>query len=201
MQKFELISEAGEVIPIQVPTSWQEVTLGQFIELKTRPALTTGKAIVAYMIGMGEDVVDRIDFEDYRYMLNCLDFLEDPIPADDFKEPDMLPAIVMQMQAAQNRLAANGNASGYLLYPFAYAIFMQRHVDGEYKGDRVTQLEEEVKTKPVTEVLQACSFFLSRLSSSLTAINQEKRMLSRPSRRTTRQVLRSWVRGLGSSLQ
>lgn len=201
MQKFELTLENGEVATIKVSTSWQEVTMGQFIALQTNPELSEPLAIVAYMTGLDVEVVKRIDFTEFKYLLNCLEFLTDPVPADDFQEPEMAPAIVMQMQAAQTRFAADGEAPAFILYPFAYAIYMQRHLDGEYKGGRVAQLEEEVKGKPVTEMLQACSFFLSRLSSSLTAINQERMTLSRPSRKTTRQVLRSWVKGLGSSLQ
>lgn len=201
MQNFELIAEGREVIPIKVPTSWQEVTLGQFIDLKTRLDMADGVAIVAYMAGVDVEMVKRISFEDFQYILNCLAFLEDPIPANDFKDPMMAPAIVMQMQAAQTRFAANGQGSGYLLYPFSYAIYMQRHIDGEYKGERVALLEEEVKGKPVTEVLQACAFFFSRLSNFFDGMNREKRILSRPSRKTIRQVLRSWVKGLGSSLQ
>ena len=70
---FTLAGSDGTARPLTVPTSWQDVTLGQMLRLRSEP--DTPRLCV--LTDLTADELTRIAPPDLLYFSNCLEFLGD----------------------------------------------------------------------------------------------------------------------------
>ena len=160
-----LTSQTGEAHTLSVPTSWADVSLGQFIDWQCsdQPALVC-------LAGITSEQLERLDWGDAGYLLNLLAFateLPDPPAAPDLK--DVGEASYGQMVVATQYLAAHSDKPLVYCAPYLYALYRSRDVYGRYDEAKVEQMRLAILAEPVDQVLGSVLFFLGRAWLSLTS--------------------------------
>lgn len=161
----------------KVPTRYEDVTAGQYIELLS---LTPGLLeYVAYFTGIPRETLATAELKHLENIATALFFLNTPpefkVGATPMVGPYVMPRdITLQSVGQFEDLRALMNKAPtkletkedmiliHSLYLEACAIYTQKVKHGKYDYSKVAEVKEELKNYSCMEVLQTGAFFLFR---------------------------------------
>ena len=162
--------------PKQIPTSWEEVTYAQYIQLIHGPSLP---AVISIFTGLPEETVTKAELKNLESVLIALGFLDTPpqltgkskmvgpytMPDDvtiqSLGQFEDLRGLIQKLPKT-DKYTIEDNLAISDLYLEACAIYVQKIKDNAYDANRVPIVKEELKNYSCMEVLQTGAFFLYR---------------------------------------
>lgn len=164
-------------ISFELPSSYGELTLGQFDQLKK----ADGKLIseLAILSGVDKKILEQSKDLDIDWNAkNALSFFEDPFDCDQYIVPDYITIggkryktpggigintfgqkLSLQQEISKTELAGGSEVD---IYPFVIALYMQPAVTGKpYDSDEVDKLIPEIMNCKLAEAWPLAGFFLS----------------------------------------
>lgn len=187
-------------IKTNIPTSWDEITLGQYIDLVNYKDDLGVIRLLSIVSGVSYNVLLNIDSDKFdERILDTMEFIKEPINIHDFKDSDEIKIngkvikvpnpstqtigqkLLMQSKV---RIAQGNNTMHAELVCDAVAIYLQPLIDGtEFDDSRIEEIKRIVYSLPLVDVYPVGSFFLRgwltflRLSGQpLQTIQQTKKL-------------------------
>lgn len=174
--------------PVQFPTSWEDVTYSQYLEI-LKPDNNYIK-LVSVFTGIDYDTLQNAVIPNLELIIEATNFLQQK-PDYDFYYPQVGPYKLPPTRKDNDKNSATygktvfdirfesmgqfedmrhvmskieGTTGLVQAYGKAVAIYLQKIRDGEYKPSKVPELEEEIKNFRACEVIAAGQFFFLKLA-------------------------------------
>jgi hypothetical protein len=166
--------------PLNIPTSWDEVTYGQYLQMikleKDDPA-----AVIGILTGIESDVVRKAQIVGLEQILIAVRLLrtESPdftgkvtkvgkytIPVNGNGEFNIKFESLEQFEDMRSVMLKTANNPKSIIESYGeyVAIYLQKFRDGVYDAVKAeAMIETEIKAMPAKEVLAAGTFFLVKL--------------------------------------
>jgi len=137
----------------QIKTRWEDVTWAQYCKLLTAKELNTRLSITT---GMDAEIINILPFETLSNLLSLSSFVD---------EHEQLPLL---SKPYESQLNIGAETYGKLERA---KLAIKKHENSIESGARIVELYtgEKISDKPVTEVFNIVSFFLSKYQTFLNA--------------------------------
>lgn len=162
---------------IQVPSSWDDLTFSQYLEVLKPDNDTT--SILAMLTGFDRDYLNSAKIIGLESLIAAANFLTQPpkyepyysqvgphkLPSNKGKEFDIRFESLAQFEdmRAYTRTIEGDVIKHTKAYGRYVAIYLQKIIDGEYKPSRVPEVEQEVQSYKACEVIALGQFFFLKL--------------------------------------
>jgi len=152
MIQFEATYESGNIVTMQLPQSWSEVTWDQYIDLINYDTGSLEKRI-AILLGIEESDVMLFSTENIFYLIQAVSFTFD---LEELVKHNKTPE--------QYKDWYIGHQAWFKLEQCKQELSKLDGKDVMNAGKEIVKIytSEDIGNKPVTEVLGLVSFFLSR---------------------------------------
>lgn len=197
----------------QIPSSWDDVTAHQYIDLVKAGDSSVAK--VSAMTGISTEILEKAQITGLDSLIMAISFLDKAPDFGDFtgsvggyKLPEINGKFNVQFESLGQfedmrqvmKQMKEGDEFSVVVdcYCKFIAIYLQKIRDGEYDPRKAQAMVSEVKAMPAKEVVITGSFFLLKLASLLsgTAANSQP---TAPSQKKSKQVLKSSTPSSGST--
>ena len=171
------LQKKGEKIPIYIDDSWDDITLGKFIEINAQEEPKDSK-MFSILTGLDEEIIRQCSHTTVRGVLGQIESLLDPntleelTPLDRFtfeeKEyigSDLTKASYGEWIDLESELDALNEGKIERL-PYLLAITF-RPEGQEYSWDKARNMAKQFKRMPITTAYRLRAFFLTREIQSL----------------------------------
>jgi hypothetical protein len=166
--------------PIQMASSWEDLTMGQYLRL-----LNAGDdflQLVSILSGIDYEILKKAEIIGLESVIQCTKFIGTkpdfggtcdkvgsyPLPKNDKGQFNIQLESLAQFEdmRAVTKTLTNTKAITEA-FPRITAIYLQKIKDGSYSPERVNLMEAEVMDMPAKEVMITGGFFLLKLRSLL----------------------------------
>ncbi|TGD82860.1 hypothetical protein [Hymenobacter wooponensis] len=174
-------ADGTETITLQVPTSWDDVTLQQYIDYQC-----SEEPAVCQLAGITQAQLDRLVYTDAGYLINLLAFaaeLPDPPLSEGMRDPGA--ATYGQMVLANQYIEEHPDQPHIFYAPYLYALYRTREVYGRNDQGKEEQMRQAILQQPVGQCLSDVLFIYAGWLTSMSATPQVPKTL--PS-----QTMTSW---------
>lgn len=175
----------------KLPTSWQEVTLSQWRRMAESKDLTDN---IAIFTGIDRETLLKSQISGLDTLITTLSFtskvMQPPgytptigpyrLPANSKGQFNIQYESLGQFEDARAAITKTGDVDNKLkgtidMYVSIIAIYLQKIRDGEYDYLKAKDMEPEIESYPVMEVLSLGSFFLIKQLSLLLGTQKTSR--------------------------
>lgn len=161
MRKVKIHTSTGKTLTVDLKTTWEDITLGEFISLQDAEEL--GK--VSILTGLTIEQLEALDYTSSRYVEGLLETMP-PLP-EPVQGLNLLGETIGQLETAKQHIRKMSE-----VYPEGFEIRAAPLVYGLYKvkgfdGDKSQTLAKEALTLPVSEVwpfVQGCFMEMHSIS-------------------------------------
>lgn len=185
-----------------LPTSWDEVTFGQFLKLEE--CGQDYAKIVGMFLGMDADIIRRAKIRDLDGILLKLRFLNDEVPLSLPKKmlgydipKDLGLETIGQFMDFKKDVAEERTPRERLA---RYATYCAMYACKPYDWQKAEAMAPEFLNAPASEVLAVGHFTLLKLIGSATNTKNDSPRL-RTRLRRFKQALKNWLRNTGIMLR
>jgi hypothetical protein len=179
--------------PVQIPSSWDEVTFGQFLKLVDAKDYTQ---ILSAVLDMPPEIIAKADFVGLRHVYRALKFVQTQAPVEQYPKKigkyeipkDISFQSVGQFEALRNEIIKaqgmdlHGQTKALAVYA---AIYCQPQNGDEFDIEKSYWLSESFMSYPCTEVMSAGSFFRDNLLSITSGLPLTYLRKNLPRRKST----------------
>jgi hypothetical protein len=186
-------ADGKEQIVLQVPTSWYDVTLQQYIDYQC-----SAESAVCCLAGISQQLLDRLVWTDAQYLINLLAFaahLPDPPVSDDMVDPGA--ATYGQLVLANQYLEENPGMPQVWYAPYIYALYRCREVWGRNDEGKEEAMREAILQEPVGKCLSDVLFMYAAYLSSTSEMPQTLKTMPSPTTKSTMPGWKSFLSALG----
>lgn len=163
----------------EIPTTWQEVTLRQYMELQNHREDLNILRLLSILTGVEYRILLNINSDSFDdRIMDSIEFIKAPIDIYTLEEkesitingkvikvPDASTHTIGQKLLLQSKirlLQETGEGSHAILVSYAVAIYLQPLIDGtQFDDSRVEEIREIVLSLPLIDVYPIGCFFLS----------------------------------------
>ncbi|MBX0290970.1 hypothetical protein K3G63_11000 [Hymenobacter sp. HSC-4F20] len=186
-------ADGAETITLQVPTTWDDVSLQQYIDWQcsTEPA-------VCVLAGITPEQLDRLAWADAGYLMNLLSFaatIPEPPLSEGLKDPGS--ATYGQLVLANQHFEEHPDKPDVWYAPYLYALYRCREVYGRNDQGKEEAMREAILQEPVGKVLTDVLFMYAAWLLSMSATPPTPKTTSSPMTTNTKPGWRSFLTGLG----
>lgn len=168
---------------VQIPSTWEDLTFGQYLRLFEQKDMTD---TISILTGFDREYLLNAKIIGLESLIQCTNFLNTPSKFDTYYPhvgPYKLPAnkngqldirleslaqfedMRVQMQKVNLKEDVPGFTKAYGKY---VAIYLQKIRDGHYTHAKALEMEEEILSFRACEVIAVGQFFFIQLANSLT---------------------------------
>ncbi|WP_026463650.1 hypothetical protein [Adhaeribacter aquaticus] len=165
MLNLTLKDTSGNTYPVNVHTSWHDVTVLQFAQTQGKSQLET----VAILLGLSLEQVMQIDMAYLNVLLEAMKFLQEPMPepSDSSFPKNVGLESIGQMELCKKFIELYEGGTMWDLAPYIYAIYCFKD---RYSMEAAfaslsgfpSELVLEAQQLPIPKVYSAIVFFSSR---------------------------------------
>lgn len=195
--RHELTLTAGpETLVLQVPTTWADVTLAEYIAWQESP-----EPDACALAGITPEQLNRVAWQDAGYLVNLLAFAAE-VPEAHAGPGAIPPASASwgQMRLVAQYMEANPGHSDIWYAPYIWALYRCREIYGRNDEAKETGMAEAVVARPVSEVFSEVTFIWAGWLLSTNATPPPPKMLASPPETKSRPGWPSWANALGRFL-
>lgn len=192
--KYELTLTSGaETIVLHVPTTWDDVTLQQYIDWQCSEQPT-----VCCLAGITPPQLAALAWQDAEYLLHLLAFAaEVPTPPLSEGLTDPGAATYGQLVLANQHFEQNPGKPAIWYAPYLYALYRCREVYGRNDQGKEAAMREAILQAPVGRCLSEVLFMWAAWQISLSATLPTPPTSLIPPTTKTKPGWKSWGSGLG----
>ncbi|WP_400190692.1 hypothetical protein [Hymenobacter sp. B81] len=189
--------DGAECFNLQVPTSWADVTLAQYLRLLTEPDAHP----LCILTILTPAQLDRLHYTHVAILAHRLEFLADTAALSERASapdlPDVGDSTYGQMVLATQYLEQHADQPLLACAPYLYALYRHQQLLGRYDEVRLAEMEAAVLAAPVPDVYADLVFILAAWQRSTSATLPTSRMTwtSTPTTNST-PVWKTWLRSL-----
>ena len=181
MLKLVLKHEGKEII-CKVPSSWEEVTVAQFIRLETNREPLTALHLLDLLTEVDLSILENTR-ADLSSLINesLLFFSQDP---PQWRSLEQRPFFVFagksydvpkdlelerfgQKILLQTKIDELPEGDITPIIPYAVALYMQPIVYGAFESGKIEALEAEIMHSPIVDIFPISAFFFKKLNASI----------------------------------
>lgn len=193
------LQPTGQVLT--VPTSWADVTLGQYVALHA-PDPQDQRTAAELLLGLEAGALNRLAAADVVYLSTLLAFATDPspvlalLPTPGLPDVGTLPWGCLVLVQEHFRDEAYDGRPDLAHLPYVLAVYRCQLSWGN--TGKVEQLEQALLASPVTECYADAAFFLAAARRSLSGTSPTPNATTTtPTKKSWMPAARSWLSGLG----
>lgn len=175
MIKFKLNGK-----PLQIPSSWDDVTLSQHLEItKTKTGIS---GLISIFTGIHEETLKTAKIEGLNEVIEALSFVRKApnysgevtnigkykLPLNSKGVFDIQFETLGQFEDLRAIMMAMKDDNQFESFAKACAIYLQKVRDGEYNHEKAMSMVPEVYNMPSNQVMTAGSFFFLKLVNLLS---------------------------------
>jgi hypothetical protein len=157
--------------PVQIETSWEEVSFGKFLDLIV--CKDDYKQVLAVMLGESIETIQKAKFDGLERILPALKFLqvpaqieEKPIKLGTFTFPqDIGMESVEKFECLREAIKAVAGKEDLRTQTEALAYYAAIYIQEPFDEGEARKLAETFKALPCLEVMSAGSFFMAKVLS------------------------------------
>ena len=207
-----------ETLSIDLPASWEEITVGQFEELSKLKLNDPESKLLSIVTGLGEEVFHELDPDQVDEMIDVVSFVRDEkVSASNYEVPEQIEldgkvittkiepktANFMQRHAFERRLWPELKENKGVIntgLSVALAIYLQPQITGKkFDDDSLDSTIQAVKKIPVLKGFPVAYFFTNACTRSLN--KREKCLTNRLLQKVNEQQASTESQALESSTQ
>lgn len=165
-------------IKTNIPTSWDEITLRQYMDLQTYREDLNILRLLSILTGVEYRILLNVNADSFdERIMDSIEFIKEPIDIYTLEESDVLdwkgrelkvpdPSThtigqKLALQSKIRQLQETGEGSHAILVSYAIAIYMQPLIDkSEFDDTRVEEIRNDVLALPLVKAYPLGSFFL-----------------------------------------
>lgn len=190
------LQPTGQVL--NVPTSWADVTLAQFVALHA-PEPGEQRTVAELLLGLEAGALNQLAADDVPLIANLIAFAQDTsevealLPTPALPEVGGLPWGVLVL--CQNQFQANAERPALASLPYVLAAYRCQLRYGN--TDRLEQVLAQVLAAPVVEVYADGMAFTSACQRSLSGTPRKTATTTSQPTKKSKPAASTWRSGLG----
>lgn len=166
-------------IKTTIPTSWNEVTLGQYIDLQNYKEDLNMLRLLSILTGVEYRKLLNVNAESFDdRIMDSMEFIQKPIDIYTLEKEDVIeinkkkiaipdPSVCtigqkLTLQSKIRQLQETGEGSHSILVSYAIAIYLQPQIDGvkDFDDSRIEAVRNDVMTLPLVKAYPCGTFLL-----------------------------------------
>jgi len=188
--------QAAQVLT--VPTSWADVSLGQYVALLA-PSEGEPRTALDVLLGLEAGSLNQLAADDVPYLANLLEFANDHSPVLELLPTPGLPDVGTLpwgcLVLCQEHFRENEERPALASLPYVLAVYQCQLRYGN--TNRLDQVLTTVLAEPVTAVYADAAFFSAAARRSLSGTPRTKATTVSPPTKNSTPAAKSWLNDLG----